>query len=96
MKVQELQQKDNKKRRLSAESTYMPSAHLAVQVADHEFRPAIIGHVFAGIGVDGFRIPGKEAVEIAVQLYHIHAMLLYVLMITFLEPTFPGNASWRK
>ena len=41
----------------------MPSAHLAVQVADHEFRPAIIGHVFAGIGVDGFRIPGKEAVE---------------------------------
>ena len=49
------------------------SAHLAVQVADHEFRPTIVvGHVFAGIGVDGFQILGKEAVEITVQLCHIH------------------------
>ena len=64
--------KGQRKEGLSAESTDMPSAHLAVQVADHEFRPAIIGHVFAGIGVDGFQILGKEAVEITVQLCHIH------------------------
>ena len=54
--------KGQRKEGLSAESTDMPSAHLAVQVADHEFRPAIVvGHVFAGIGVDGFQILGKEA-----------------------------------
>lgn len=65
--------KGQRKEGLSAESTDMPSAHLAVQVADHEFRPAIVvGHVFAGIGVDGFQILGKEAVEITVQLCHIH------------------------
>ena len=65
--------KGQRKEGLSAESTDMPSAHLAVQVADHEFRPTIVvGHVFAGIGVDGFQILGKEAVEITVQLCHIH------------------------
>ena len=58
--------KGQRKEGLSAESTDMPSAH-------HEFRPAIVvGHVFAGIGVDGFQILGKEAVEITVQLCHIH------------------------
>ena len=62
--------KGQRKEGLSAESTDMPSAHLAVQVADHEFRPAIVGHVFAGIGVDGFQILGKEAVEITVQLLY--------------------------
>ena len=90
--------KGQRKEGLSAESTDMPSAHLAVQVADHEFRPTIVvGHVFAGIGVDGFQILGKEAVEITVQLCHIVGLddhEEYSVRLSAI-PCFPAGI-WRR